>query len=87
MANAFREVRDAIIAQGELREAWTKQNEREISYARTLDLARARYENGAINLFDLLDTERQLLAARLDAIDSERDRRDAIVELYTAMGA
>ncbi|MFZ3321498.1 MAG: efflux transporter outer membrane subunit [Usitatibacter sp.] len=87
VANAFREVRDAIIAQGELREAWVKQNERELSYSRTLDLARARYQGGSINLFDLLDTERQLLAARLDAIDSERDRRDAIVELYTAMGA
>ncbi|HLX22289.1 MAG TPA: efflux transporter outer membrane subunit [Usitatibacter sp.] len=87
VANAFREVRDAIVAQGELREAWVKQNERELSYSRTLDLARIRYQNGTINLFDLLDTERQLLAARLDAIDAERDRRDAIVELYTAMGA
>ncbi len=87
VATAFREVRDAIIAQGELREAWVKQNERELSYSRTLDLARIRYQNGTINLFDLLETERQLLAARLDAIDSERDRRDAIVELYTALGA
>jgi multidrug efflux system outer membrane protein len=87
VANAFREVRDAIIAQSELREAWVKQNERELSYARTLDLARIRYQNGTINLFDLLETERQLLAAQLDAIDAERDRRDAIVELYTAMGA
>ena len=87
IANAFREVRDAIVAQGELREAWVKQNERELAYSRTLDLARARYQNGTINLFDLLETERQLLAARLDAIDAERDRRDAIVELYTAVGA
>ena len=27
------------------------------------------------------------LIARLDAIDAERDRRNAIVELYTALGA
>ncbi|HEY2629496.1 MAG TPA: efflux transporter outer membrane subunit [Usitatibacter sp.] len=87
VANAFREVRDAIVAQSELREASTKQAEREGAYSRTLDLARLRYQNGAINLFDLLETERQLLGARLDAIDAERDRRDAIVELYTALGA
>lgn len=87
VANAFREVRDAIVAQGELREASNKQVQRESSYSRTLELARLRYQNGAINLFDLLETERQLLAARLDAIDAERDRRDAIVELYAALGA
>jgi outer membrane protein, multidrug efflux system len=87
VANAFREVRDAITAQTELREAANAQAERERSYNRTLELARLRYENGAIGLFELLDTERQLLAARLDAIDAERDRRDAIVELYTALGA
>jgi len=80
-------VREAIVAQSELREASVKQVEREQAYARTLELARIRYQNGAINLFDLLETERQLLAARLDAIDAERDRRDAIVELYTALGA
>jgi multidrug efflux system outer membrane protein len=75
------------VAQSELREASSKQTEREDAYSRTLELARLRYQNGAINLFDLLETERQLLTARLDAIDAERDRRDAIVELYTALGA
>ncbi|HEX4331654.1 MAG TPA: efflux transporter outer membrane subunit [Usitatibacter sp.] len=87
VANAFKEVRDAITAQTELREAANAQAERERSFSRTLELARLRYDNGAIGLFELLDTERQLLAARLDAIDAERDRRDAIVELYTALGA
>jgi len=87
VANAFREVRDAIAAQTELREAAHAQAERERSFNRTLELARLRYQNGAIGLFELLDTERQLLSARLDAIDAERDRRDAIVELYTALGA
>ena len=87
VANAFKEVRDAITAQTELRDAANAQAERELAFSRTLDLARLRYQNGAIGLFELLDTERQLLAARLDAIDAERDRRNAIVELYTALGA
>ena len=87
VANAFREVRDAISAQTNLREALAAQRERERALARTLELAQLRYDNGTTSLFELLETERQLLLARLDAIDAERDRRDAIVELYLALGA
>jgi multidrug efflux system outer membrane protein len=87
VANAFREVRDAIEAQTNLREAATSQVERERALARTLELARLRYDNGVLSLFDVIDTERQLLLARLDAIDAERDRRSAIVDLYLALGA
>ena len=87
VANAFREVRDAIAAQANLREALNAQREREGALGRTLELARLRYDNGTTSLFELLETERQLLLARLEAIDAERDRRDAIVELYLALGA
>jgi outer membrane protein, multidrug efflux system len=87
VANAFREVRDAIAAQSNLREAAQAQVERERSLARTLELERLRYDNGTVSLFEVIETERQLLLARLDAIDAERDRRNAIVELYLALGA
>jgi multidrug efflux system outer membrane protein len=87
VANAFREVRDAIAAQSNLREAALAQRERERSLARTLELEKLRYDNGTVSLFEVLETERQLLLARLDAIDAERDRRNAIVELYLALGA
>jgi multidrug efflux system outer membrane protein len=87
VANAFREVRDAIEAQTNLREAATSQVERERALSRTLELAQMRYDNGILSLFDVIETERQLLLARLDAIDAERDRRSAIVDLYLALGA
>jgi len=87
VANAFREVRDAIAAQSYLRDAFSAQRERERSLSRALDLAKLRYDNGAVSLFEVLETERQLLVARLDAIDAERDRRNAIVELYLALGS
>ncbi len=87
VANAFREVRDAIAAQANLREAALAQAGRERSLARTLELQRLRYDNGTVSLFEVLDTERQLLLARLEQIDAERDRRDAIAELYLALGA
>ena len=87
IANAFREVRDAIQAQGNARETFAAQQRREQALARTFELARLRYDNGAIGLFEVLETERQLFAARLDAIDAERARRAAIVDLYLALGA
>jgi multidrug efflux system outer membrane protein len=87
VTNAFREVRDAIAAQTNLREASTAQRSRETALARTLELSRLRYDNGAVSLFEVLETERQLQAARLDVIDAERDRRTAIVDLYLVLGA
>ena len=87
IANAFREVRDALAAQANLREAHLAQQERERALARTSELTRLRYDNGAVSLFELLESERQLMAARLDAIDAERNRRSAIVDLYLALGA
>ena len=87
IANAFREVRDALGAQSNLREAHLAQQERSRALARTAELTRLRYDNGAVSLFELLEAERQLIVARLDAIDAERDRRNAIVDLYLALGA
>jgi multidrug efflux system outer membrane protein len=86
IANAFREVRDAILAQGATREALRAQQAREAVLARTLELARLRHEGGTVSLFDVLETERQLLVVRLEAINAERERRDAIVELCLALG-
>jgi outer membrane protein, multidrug efflux system len=87
IANSFRDVRNAIAAQVNAREALAAQTLREASLARTLELARLRYDNGAVSLFEVLETERRLLLARLDAIEAERDRRNAVVELYIALGA
>jgi multidrug efflux system outer membrane protein len=87
IANAFREVRDALAAQANLREADLAQQERVRALARTSQLTRLRYDNGAVSLFEYLESERQLLVARLDAADAERDRRGAIVDLYLALGA
>jgi len=86
IANAFREVRDAIAVQTNARDVFVAQQARVDALARTLDLARLRYDYGAISLFELLDTERLLLAARLELVDAERDRRGAVVDLYIALG-
>ncbi|HUP98714.1 MAG TPA: efflux transporter outer membrane subunit [Usitatibacter sp.] len=87
IANAFREVRLAIAAQTNLRAAHLSQLERERALTRTAELTRLRYDNGAVSLFEYLEAERQLMVARLEVIDAERDRRNAIVDLYLALGA
>ncbi|QJR15846.1 efflux transporter outer membrane subunit [Usitatibacter palustris] len=86
VANAFRETRDAISAQSTAREIATAQQVRERALSRAFDLARIRYDNGTVSLFDVLEVERQLLLVRLESIDAERDRRAAIVDLYLALG-
>ena len=85
--NAFREVREALLAQTNLREAHLAQIEHERALARTAELAKLRYDNGAVGLLDLLEAERQRVAATIEMIDAERDRRSAIVDLYLALGA
>ena len=87
IAVAFSEVRDAIASQSNAREAFVAQQARVAALSRTYDLERLRYDAGAVSLFELLVTERGLIAARLDAIDAERDRLSAIVDLYLALGA
>jgi multidrug efflux system outer membrane protein len=87
VANAFAEVRSAIASQTNQREAYRARTDREVALARTFELSRLRYDNGTVSLFEVLETERQLLVARLDAIDAERDRRNSIVDLYVALGS
>ena len=87
IANAFREVREALAAQTNLREAHLAQLEHERSLARTAELAKLRYDNGAVSLFEVLEAERQRVAATIEMIDAERQRRSAIVDLYLALGA
>ena len=87
IANAFREVREALLAQTNLREARLAQLEHERSLARTAELAKLRYDNGAVSLFEVLEAERQRVVATIEVIDAERQRRSAIVDLYLALGA
>jgi len=86
VAVAFRDVRDNIAAQTNARETLVAQLARERALSRTAELTRLRYDNGAVSLFEVLDTERLLIAARLEAIEAARARSTAIVNLYLALG-
>src|SRR5207247_472481 len=61
--NAFRDVRDALVAQAKARERLEAESERVTALRTTLRFARLRYQNGMTGQLEVLDAERNLLAA------------------------
>ncbi len=52
----------------------------------TLRFARLRYVNGMTSQLEVLDAERNLLAAEQNRIDALRAQRAAIADLFKALG-
>lgn len=84
--NAFREVRDAIVAQAKTREQFDAENRRAATLREALRLAKLRYKSGVASQLDVLDAERNLLAAELNRSDALRAQRAAVADLLKALG-
>ena len=84
--NAFREVRDALVAQAKARERLDAERDRATALTIALRFARLRYENGLTSQLEVLDAERNLLAAEQNRIDALRAQRAAIADLFKALG-
>ncbi len=84
--NAFREVRDALAAQVTARARLAAETQRVTALRETLRLAKLRYDNGLAGQLDVLDAERNLLAAEQNRIDALRTQRAAIADLFKALG-
>jgi multidrug efflux system outer membrane protein len=72
--------------QARSRESFDAQAARERALVETLRLARLRYENGVASQLDVIDAERNLLAARVARVDALRQQRAAIADLFRALG-
>jgi len=83
---AFREVRQALSAQTHAREIFQAEGARAAALRDTLRLARIRYENGLVSQLEVLDAERNLLAADLNRADALRAQRVAVADLVRALG-
>ena len=83
---AFREIRDALIAHRQAREALAAQSERQAKLKSALELAELRYRAGYSGYLEVLDAQRQLLQAQSQHILAARDRRFALIELVKALG-
>ena len=84
--NAFREVRSALSAQTRARESFEAENQRAGALGSALRLARLRYENGMASQLDVIDAERNLLAAEVARYEALRAQRAAVADLYKALG-
>ena len=84
--NAFREVRQALIAQDRAREIYDAEGQRIAALEDGLRLARIRYDNGLASQLEVLDAERNLLQARLNQIAARRDQRIAVTDVIRALG-
>ena len=84
--NAFGEVRTALAVQARSRESFDAQSAREQALTDTARLARLRYENGVASQLDVIDADRNLLAARVARIDALRQYRAAVADLFRALG-
>jgi multidrug efflux system outer membrane protein len=84
--NAFLEVRAALATQRRARESYDVESTRAVALEASLRLARLRYANGLASQLDVLDAERNLLAAVNSRHEALRAQRAAVAELYRALG-
>lgn len=83
---AFREVLDALEKQQGSTERLTAIDRQVEALRRTVELAEDRYEGGYTSYIEVLDAQRTLFQAELDQSEALRDRLQASVELYKALG-
>jgi len=86
IANAFSDVRNALVAQQKAQEIATAERAHVDALQKSYALAKLRFENGVSSQLDLLDAERNLLQAQLNLTDAERSQRSAVADLFKAMG-
>ncbi|WP_301100664.1 efflux transporter outer membrane subunit [Propionivibrio sp.] len=86
VASAFKDVRDAMAAQNAARQTLAAESERAAALAKALKQAQLRFAAGIASQLDVLDVERNLLAAELARIDSERARKAALADIFKALG-
>ena len=84
--DAFRDMRDAVVAQGKTREQFDAEDRRAATLREALRLAKLRYQSGVASQLDVLDAERNLLAAELNRSDTLRAQRAAVADLFKALG-
>ena len=83
---SFREVRQALSAQTHSREVFEAESARAASLRDALRLARIRFDNGLVSQLEVIDAERNLLAAELNRLDALRAQRVAVADLVRALG-
>lgn len=83
---AFRDVADALAARQWLDEQLQTLRGIEATLVRRAELAKRRFDAGSARYFEVLDAERDLLAAQQDVVKAEHALMTAQLKLYAALG-
>ncbi|MCQ8895510.1 efflux transporter outer membrane subunit [Limnobacter humi] len=83
---AFQEVYDAIVAQREARERLTARQKQVETLTEVVRLAQLRVDNGVANQLELLDAQRNLLAAQLSWASAWQQQQGATLLMVRALG-
>jgi multidrug efflux system outer membrane protein len=86
IAQAFRDVSNALIALKKERE-YREQQEKLVAAAEdAVRLARVRYQGGSTGYLEVLTTDSNLFAAQLNLVTAQQNEALTIVQLYGALG-
>ena len=83
---AFREVEDALVSIETFNREFDAAARRVVAAVNAAILSRARYDGGQTSYLEVLETERQMFQAELDAADIYKDHLTSYVRLYKALG-
>jgi multidrug efflux system outer membrane protein len=84
--SAFRDAHDALVAHRSARASIVAQEERRARLLEAFNLAELRNRSGYTSYLDVLATERDLLDAERARVIALRERQNALVDLYKALG-
>jgi outer membrane protein, multidrug efflux system len=84
--NAFREVKDALVASRKAAERSTAEQNRVKALRDAYRLADLSYRSGESSLLEVLDAERGLLDSELNQVQAQRDQLAASADLFKALG-
>ena len=84
--NALREVADAVEAYRRSAEQLESQQQRVTAQREALRLADKRFGAGVVSFIEVLDAQRQLLAAETEVVNARLTRQLALVQVYRALG-
>ncbi len=83
---SFREMRDALTAQNQLRLVITPLENTVENLQRAVELANLRYENGYASYLEVLDAERSLYQAKIELANVRTNHLSSIVNVCMALG-
>ena len=86
VANAFREVADAIQAVDEAQKSVATTESRTNALVRAAELTELRYEGGELSRLDVINAERAVLTSRADVAEERRSLAIAQSDLFRALG-